>query len=146
MDCTRSLVLPLARKDSRLRHIMPRRKKDNIVTEIPVSANQLNRSIIEYLTLRGCKAWRNNTGAVRPQRSNGSYGFIRFGEVGSGDVLFIMPPFGRFGSIETKTQNDRLRKTQEDWMETVNNLGGIAFVARSLDDVLERMEKEFVPA
>lgn len=103
-------------------------------TEIPQSANAITRGILDLLNLIGALAWRNNTGALRPQRRDGSYGFVQFGYRGSGDVLGVLPD-GKFISIEVKAGRDRIRESQEWFIEEVNRRDGIAFVAHSLEDV-----------
>jgi hypothetical protein len=96
-------------------------------------ANALTASIIEYITLKGGLAWRNNTGGYKTETR-----FIRFGRVGSGDVFAVYR--GKFLSIEVKVGRDRLRPAQEEWMEKVEACGGIPVVAKSLDDVIAAIE------
>ena len=126
---------------------MPRRKSEPInqvesLAEIPVSANALTHSILEYLILRGAYAWRNNSGAARVEGNSNQRGrFIRYGKKGSGDILGILPN-GKFLSVEVKAGRDRLRPEQQEFMDDINIRGGVAMVARSLDDVIERIEKE----
>ena len=73
--------------------------------------------------------WRNNTGAVRLDKR-----FIRFGAVGSSDILGILND-GRLLAIEVKSAKGKLTKYQKDFIDGVNSAGGVAFVARSIDDV-----------
>jgi hypothetical protein len=44
---------------------------------------------------------------------------------------------GRFLAIEVKTPGGRVSPDQEKFLEAVRRHGGIAFVARSIDDVIE---------
>jgi len=90
------------------------------------TANELNQQVIELGTYRGGFLWRNNTG----RRGN-----VSFGKVGSGDVIGMY--HGYFVSIETKTENDRERDAQTDFLHKVNDAGGFACFARSLDDARE---------
>lgn len=73
--------------------------------------------------------WRNNTGAIRMDKR-----FIRFGAVGSSDILGVMKD-GRFLAIEVKSAKGRLTKHQKAFIDGINNAGGVAFVARSIEDV-----------
>lgn len=59
------------------------------------------RSCLDYLAVRGIMAWRNNSGATHTERKDGSRGFVRFGRVGSADILGVLPG-GRFLAVECK--------------------------------------------
>lgn len=96
-----------------------------------VKENDIQKSILEALWYNKIKAWRNNTGAYRTEHG----GFVRFGTKGSGDIFAIQPKTGRFISIEVKTQKKYPTPDQKQWMQEVNDAGGIAFVARSIDDL-----------
>jgi len=103
--------------------------------------NATTRAIIEYINAIGGLAWRNNTGAFKgaylDKQGNNKQRFVPFGQKGSGDVLALWR--GTFYSIEVKTGKDKLRPSQVDWIERVNARGGVAFVAKTVDDVIERM-------
>ncbi len=105
------------------------------------STNAVTGTILVYLKLLGALAWRNNTGAFKGQytdKAGNSRGrYVRYGCPGSGDVLALLNSV--FYSIEVKTGKDRLRPSQSEFMENVNRNGGVAFVAHSLDDVMERI-------
>ena len=98
------------------------------------SANELTQQTIEYITLRGGMAWRNNTGAYKTETR-----FIRYGHKGSGDVFALYR--GKFLSIEVKVGRDRLSPDQEDWMERVEACEGVAVVAHTLDDVIAALDR-----
>lgn len=106
-----------------------------------LTANALTGHILEYLALRGVMAWRNNTGSYAvPASREHRRRFIRYGAEGSGDILGALPG-GRFLSIEVKVGRDRLRDSQREWMERVNVSGGLAIVARSVEDVERYVEE-----
>lgn len=46
---------------------------------------------------------------------------------------------GRFLGIEVKTKNGRLSPHQEQFIKRINDAGGVAFVARSVEDVIEQL-------
>lgn len=94
----------------------------------------------QYLTLRGDLYWfRNNVGGFAPM----SGGFIKFGRKGSGDYLGCQAIrmtdgsiWGRFVSIELKrTKGGKVSDAQREFREDVIAHGGIAVVARSIDEV-----------
>src|SRR5258708_6451254 len=56
----------------------------------------LVKAVLGYLrVVRRWPAWRNQTGALRVGRR-----LVRFGEVGSADVLGLIPPGGRLLAVE----------------------------------------------
>lgn len=92
------------------------------------------KAILDYLKKRNIFAWRNNTGAVKVSRANGSSGFIKFGTPGSADIIGIYK--GRFLAIEVKGPKGELSDEQIIFLKRIENEGGISIVARSLEDVL----------
>jgi hypothetical protein len=96
-------------------------------------------SILEYLELRRIYAWRNNSGAVKVERKGGS-GFVRFGKVGSADILGILDD-GRFLAIEVKSKDGRATLAQLQFLAEIAKRGGLAFVARSIEDVERELDK-----
>lgn len=96
-----------------------------------VRENDIQKSLLEALWYNKIHAWRNNTGAYKTERG----GFVRFGTKGSGDIFAIQPITGKFISIEVKQPKQYPSPEQKEWMQKVNDNGGIAFVARSIDDL-----------
>ena len=92
---------------------------------------------LNYLKVRGIYHWRNNTGAVRigPGR------FMRFGKVGSSDILGLLPG-GRLLCVECKAKGGRLSPEQERFLEDVKNLGGLAVVCRGWQELDEALRRE----
>jgi len=91
----------------------------------------------------GIRTFRNNTGAYKDPRSGR---LVRYGlHTGSADLIgwqsVVITPamvgqrFARFVSIEVKTPTGRLSPEQSTWQAAVQKAGGIAVVARSVDDV-----------
>jgi len=97
--------------------------------------NALQKACLEFLKLKGCLAWRNNTGAVKSDKR-----FIRYGHPGSGDVFAVVPPHGRFLSIECKAGKNKPTAKQVEWANEVRTFGGVAIVAYTLDDVHDALE------
>tara|TARA_R110000823_G_scaffold228511_1_gene355772 strand:- start:403 stop:744 length:342 start_codon:yes stop_codon:yes gene_type:complete len=97
------------------------------------------------LSLGKCPAvrmFRNNVGAIKAPDGR----VIRYGlATGSADLIgwqtvTITPDMvglhiARFVSIEVKAPKGRLTPEQETWRAAVLKAGGIAVVARSVDDV-----------
>lgn len=95
------------------------------------SEADIQRACMIAASKLGAIVWRNNTGMLR--NSNGipvKYGLCK----GSSDIIGIYR--GRFLAIEVKTPKGRVSKEQENFIDIVNKAGGIAFVARHPDDVI----------
>lgn len=91
---------------------------------------------LQYLTLSGVFAWRNNTGAYKV----GSR-FIRFGLVGSSDILGILPD-GRFLAVECKREKGGvLSDAQRGFLETIRQNNGVSCVVHSVEDLQEVIKK-----
>ena len=89
------------------------------------------------------RLFRNNTGTLRDQHGRP----VQFGLCkGSADLigwrtLTVTPDMvgqriAVFLSIEVKTPTGRLRPEQQQWLDAVQAAGGIAGVARSVEDAL----------
>jgi hypothetical protein len=91
---------------------------------------------LRYLEARRIYHWRNNTGAV--QIAPGRY--IRFGKVGSSDILGVLPG-GRLLCVECKAPNGgRLSPEQKQFLAEVRGMGAFAVVVRGwweLDEALK---------
>lgn len=97
------------------------------------------------LALGQCPAvrmFRNNVGAIKAPDGR----VIRYGlTTGSADLIgwqtvmitqdHVGQQFARFVSVEVKAPKGRLSPEQETWRQAVLKAGGIAVVARSVDDV-----------
>jgi hypothetical protein len=90
----------------------------------------------------GLRVFRNNVGAIKDRNNR----LVRYGLcTGSADLIgwqsvviteaMVGQRFARFVSIEVKTPSGRLSPEQETWQAAVKKAGGIAVVARSVDDV-----------
>ena len=89
--------------------------------------------VVKYLALRGDTfTWRHNTGAVQLP----SGGMLRFGLVGSADLIGVIAPSGRLLAIETKrARGGVLTDEQRKFGERIVEAGGLYIVARSAADV-----------
>lgn len=89
----------------------------------------LVKMCLEYLHLKGVFAWRNNSGMLK----KGEH-FIRFGAVGSADILGIIN-HGRFLAIECKVGKNKMSAQQTLWKARIEDMGGLHILAYSLDDL-----------
>ena len=89
------------------------------------SEKEITREIRAYLKIRGVFHWKV---------------FQTLGStVGCPDILGIYK--GKFLGIEVKTKSGKLSERQALFIEQINLEGGIAFVARSVDDVIKELER-----
>lgn len=97
------------------------------------SETALVRDCLEYLHLRNIHAWRNNSGAVKTGDR-----FIRFGAVGSPDIMGILP-YGRLLCVECKIGRNKLSRSQQEWLERAKEAGAKTCVVYSLEELMEQV-------
>lgn len=107
---------------------------------------RIQNRILMALSEAGCTVFRNETAGAwmgkqihreRDQVTLTAARMMTFGLcVGSSDIIGIAPD-GRFLAIEVKTSKGRASKEQLRFIEAVRNAGGIAGIARSVDDALQ---------
>jgi hypothetical protein len=91
----------------------------------------------------GIRTFRNNCGNVKTP--DGRWVKFGVGNPGGADLIgwqsvviteaMVGQRFARFLSVEVKTPTGRLSPEQETWRQAVLKAGGIAVVARSVEDV-----------
>lgn len=94
-------------------------------------------AVLKRLRLHPRVAWveRLNSGAGQLAFADGSRSqWLRFSWRGAPDLIGQLTD-GRILCCEVKRPSGRLRPDQEMFLQTVRNQGGVAFVARSIDDV-----------
>lgn len=84
----------------------------------------LVRSALEELAIHGYTAWKNNTGAKKTE----SGAFIKYGKVGSADILLILPPWGRHIECEAKTGKAVQNNNQKIHGDLVVRRNGGAYI------------------
>lgn len=100
-----------------------------------MSELKLMKEIQLQVAKLGHRCFRNNVGFAKTK--NGCS--IKFGLcVGSSDLIGWTST-GRFLAIEVKTNKGIPSTEQINFIEAVNRSGGIAFIARSTLDVIERL-------
>ena len=96
---------------------------------------EILKACLDYLALNGAFVWRNNTGALKDNTNRPVF----FGKPGSSDIIGVLPG-GRFIAVECKTLKGKLSEKQKVFLSTVNDMGGLALVARSVDDVIQAVK------
>ncbi len=99
--------------------------------------NSVQASVIAYLCFRpDFMFFRNNVGGFAPK----SGGFIKYGAVGSADIIGVLAPLGTFVAIECKRSvGGVLTDDQRVWGENVMAHGGMYVVANDLQVVIDAL-------
>jgi hypothetical protein len=103
------------------------------------SANDLTKSALRILKLKGFKCWRQNNAGVYDAKLEA----YRAGSAtpGISDILGFNRKTGLFMACEVKSGKDELSDDQEQFLEEVKQAGGIALVVRNNDDI-EKLNRE----
>lgn len=92
---------------------------------------EIVRACLEYLAVKKIFAWRQNQGVI----PTGSGQFRRFaGLRGVSDILGVLPG-GTILCVEVKSEKGRESEYQEEFQKKVSDLGGVACVVRSVDEL-----------
>jgi hypothetical protein len=109
-----------------------------------MSSEQTIQQRIRLALSRGpVRLWRNNTGALRDQRGQ----LVRYGLCqGSADLIgyrsitvtpeMVGTTIAQFAAVEVKAPTGRTTPEQEAFLRLVAEAGGVAGVARSVDDAV----------
>lgn len=82
-----------------------------------------------------CRLFRNNTGILKDARGR----HVKFGLcVGSSDLIGLTCD-GRFLAVEVKREGKHPTKEQQRFIAMVDDMGGIAFVAHSVEEFNQMM-------
>ncbi len=88
---------------------------------------EIQRAILDLLHARGVLAWKAGSG------------YVKIGHTGVSDIIGIMPPSGRAIACEVKMPGKSATLEQENFLASVRQAGGIAFVAHSVDEVAKEL-------
>lgn len=101
---------------------------------------ETQKAILQFLGyVTGAFFWRNNTGAVKIVRNNGKKGFVKFGLKGSPDIIGCYR--GNFVAFEVKSAKGIASPEQKNFLNRIKKCGGYSFIVRSVEDVVESLEK-----
>lgn len=100
----------------------------------------IQKAILDYLRWQGILVLRTNAGKFFIKNKQGKIRMIKVGESGISDIIFCLKG-GIFGAIECKTPKGKLTLPQSNFLEKVKRLGGIAFVATNLKEVIDNLKK-----
>lgn len=100
----------------------------------------VKRSICSYLSLKRITFWVNDSVGIWNEK-RGVFMQRRdpYRRKGVADILGCLPG-GRLLAIEVKSSTGRLSPEQRAFLDEIAGLGGLAFMARSIDDVKRVLE------
>ena len=109
-----------------------------------MTEQQIQQHIRLACSTGNTRLFRNNTGTLKDQNGRP----VQFGLCkGSADLIgwkrvtvtpdMVGQQVAVFLSIEVKTPTGRIRPEQQQWLDAVQAAGGIAGVARSVEDALD---------
>lgn len=110
------------------------------------------RDIMLALSKLGARVFRNNVGVAKYQADNGQWHRVKYGLcTGSSDVIGLVPvtvtsdmvgqTIGVFTAIEVKAGKGVASDEQEAFINMVRERGGIAGVARSVEEAIALLHR-----
>lgn len=122
-------------------------KQLELVTPAP-DENGVRNTIAEYLIYHHWLVIRINSGVAKPEREDGSRGFVPFNywqvlgddqqTTGASDLFALKDSL--FMAIECKRPGNTPTLIQEKFMDEVRKRGGLAFAADCIEDVQQALE------
>ena len=99
-----------------------------------MSEQDLVNAILDWLRMHGAWAIRVNSGGKQVESKKGQKHFIRMAPAGTPDIFSVWPG-GLALLIECKLPGNKPTELQNATLETIREIGGLAVVAYSIDDV-----------
>ena len=91
------------------------------------------KAILDYLRLQKVLIWKSNTTGIKKPDGH----WIPSQNKGCPDLIGILPGgSGRMLAIEVKSGKGHASDLQLEFITKINQAGGVAFVARSIEDVM----------
>lgn len=106
-----------------------------------VTEAQIQSAILQYLNLKGILAWRANSG-MHMAHHNGKDYMIRLAPKGTSDIIGCLGN-GKMLAIEVKRPKGVPTSDQQNFIDKINQRGGVAFVATSIDDVEKELKERY---
>ena len=101
----------------------------------------VQKQILEWLELKKYVCHRNNTGTAFSEYKGKRY-MVKYGAVGSADIICILPPNGRYCGLEVKGWGKHLSEHQQSFKANIERVGGIYEEVHSIEEV-ENLLKNF---
>lgn len=98
---------------------------------------EIQNDILEWLTAQGIFCWRNNSTGLFDASSGTFRRKGKYQRLGISDILGVI--HGTLFAIEVKTAKGKLSDYQKQFLDDVSLNGGVAIVARSIEDVENKL-------
>jgi len=95
---------------------------------------ETQKTILQYLELKKIFHYRQNSGGFKTDNGH----FYRMGITGAPDIIAVYK--GVYIGIEVKDIKGKQSEGQKDFQERLENAGGIYILAKSLDDVINKLK------
>lgn len=102
-----------------------------------LSEKEVLQSCLQLLDIYKIFNWRNNTGALKTEKS-----FMRFGVKGSPDIIALHD--NAFIGIECKSTIGKQSDSQKEFQKKVEKAGGFYFLVRSSEQLEELLDKHYL--
>ena len=103
------------------------------------SEKQIENQILNWLGWKNIYAWKVKTTATYSKRLGRFLKPDKLYRTGISDIIGILPN-GRLLAIEVKSLKGRPQENQVVFMNEIKARGGLAFIARSVEDVEYHLE------
>ena len=101
-----------------------------------MNESEIQTRIMIALSEMGCTIWRNNTGAYKDGNR-----YIRYGLAKGSSDLIGLTKCGRFLAVEVKRPGQKPTNDQINFINHVTAKNGVAFVAYSVDDAINKLRE-----
>lgn len=127
-----------------MEEVIPEKRERKPQTDAPPLEREVLKACWQYLSHHPKVAWvtRINSGGTYFSDGHGNDQFMRFNyKRGISDLIGQMKAEygGKFLAVECKREGASLEEHQRDFLNEVRQAGGIAFVARSVEDCIKEL-------
>ena len=123
---------------------LPPERKARVVSAtrraVPLEKD-IQKAIMQFLKShpKVAMVWRQNSGTFQETDGRGNTRFIRANSArGMADIMGVLKN-GRALAIEVKRPGAKVLPHQQLFLDSITEAGGLAFVARSVDDVIQKI-------
>lgn len=96
---------------------------------------QIQKQILDYLRYRGIPCYKHQNAGIREPDG----GYIPTHTRGVSDIIGCIPKTGRYLAIEVKRPGGKPTAEQKQFIDIINEAGGLAFVADSIESVKSKL-------
>lgn len=106
--------------------------------KLKVSEKEIENQILDWLKTQGIFAWKNQSVGIYDPVKKTFRNLSRHQLRGVPDILGLLPS-GRMLAIEVKSKTGRVSEAQKEFQRNFEITQGFYILARSLQDVIDKM-------